>query len=129
MGIGRPRDLEKQGFWEDELRAWQESGQTQAEFCRRRGLEINTFPTWKHWLGLRGQERAQDLGTADGGPEVSPVRLAPVTIRPEVEFSGFITGPAVGPAAPLTVVTGGGYRIEVGDGFAPDTLDGRRGRR
>jgi hypothetical protein len=47
MGIGRPRDLEKQRFWGPQLRAWQESGLIQREFCRRQGFGINTFTTWK----------------------------------------------------------------------------------
>ena len=122
MGIGRRRDGEKQRFWGAQLRAWQQSGLTQAEFCRRQGFGRNTFATWKHRLGLREQEPAQEVGMADGGREVSPARWVAVRIRPDAQACAAVTAPAVGPSAALTLVTRGGYRIEVGDGFAPDTL-------
>ncbi len=122
MGIGRPRDLEKQRLWGAQLRAWQESGLTQAEFCRRQGFVINTFTTWKRRLRLREQEPVEELGIAHCGHEGSPVRLIPVRIRPDREAPAFVVGPAGSSSAPLTLVTSGGYRIEVGDGFAPETL-------
>jgi hypothetical protein len=55
-----------------------------------------------------------------GQPGQEPqARFVAVTIRPEPEVK---TAPTL-PAPPtLTVVTGCGYRIEVGEGFAPDTL-------
>jgi hypothetical protein len=82
----------------------------------------DTSATWKYRLGLREREPAQDLGSnADCGHEVSPVRWIPVSIRPDVEGPAFVTGPAGRPSAALTLVTSG-YRIEVGDGFAPETL-------
>jgi hypothetical protein len=122
MGIGRPRDLEKQRFWGVQLRACLESGLTQAEFCRRQGFGINTFTTWKRRLRLREMEPVEDLGIADCGPGESPVRLVPVRIRPDVEVPAFVTSPAACLSASLTLVAGDGYRIEVGDGFAPATL-------
>jgi len=85
-------------------------------------LGRNSFATWKHRLGLREQETAQGLGSADDDRGVSPVRWVPVTIRPDAEAPASVTDPPVGPNAPLRLVTRGGYRIEVGDGFAPDTL-------
>jgi hypothetical protein len=39
-----------------------------------------------------------------------------------VESPAFATGPMVGSSAPLILATSSGYRIEVGDGFSPDTL-------
>jgi hypothetical protein len=48
----------------------------------------------------------------------APARFVAVTVRPEPE--GNTTRPSAGAA--LTVVTGSGYRIEVGDGFTPTTL-------
>lgn len=122
MGIGRPRDPEKQRFWMAQLRAWQESGLTQAEFCLRHGLEVNTFGTWKHRLARRELEPSEDLGVAHCGHEESAVRLVAVRIRPEMAAPAFVPGPTASSNAPLTLVTTGGYRIEVGDGFAPDTL-------
>lgn len=122
MGIGRPRDLEKQRFWGAQLRAWQESGLTQAEFCRRQGLGCNTFATWKHRFARRKLEPTEDLGTAGCSHEPSPVRLVPVRIRSDVEVPTFVGDAPADSRAPLTLVTEGGYRIEVGDDFAPATL-------
>lgn len=122
MGMGRPRDEGKHRYWSAQLRAWRQSGLTQAEFCRRQGLGRNTFATWKHRLGRREREPGEDLGFADGRRDVSPVRLIPVTIRSDAEGPAFDPSPAGRPSAALTLVTSGGYRIEVGAGFAPETL-------
>jgi len=48
----------------------------------------------------------------------APARFVAVTVRPEPEVNTM--RPWAGAA--LTVVTGSGYRIEVGDGFTPATL-------
>lgn len=106
--MGRPRDPEKHRFWGAQLGAWQRSGLSQAEFCRRQGLRRRLFCSWKRRLGVAPQ----------GHP--SPVRFIPVAIRPNGETPS--AGRAVAPTASLTLVTNGGYRVEVGDGFAPDTL-------
>jgi len=37
-------------YWQRMLRAWEGSGLTQAEFCRRRGLKAVTFAWWKRQL-------------------------------------------------------------------------------
>ena len=44
-------------YWMRKLAAWESSGLTQAEFCRRRGLKAVTFAWWKRQL----------VGTADRG--------------------------------------------------------------
>jgi len=38
-------------YWRRMLTAWEASGLTQAEFCRRRGLKAVTFAWWKRQLG------------------------------------------------------------------------------
>jgi hypothetical protein len=106
--MARPRDPEKRRFWEAQLGAWQRSGLTQAEYCRRQGLRRRLFCAWKRRLSGAPQKDA------------SPVRFIPVAIRPDVGTA--LPDLRVAPNAQLTVVTDGGYRIEVGDGFAPDTL-------
>ncbi|MEW6487395.1 MAG: IS66 family insertion sequence element accessory protein TnpB [Thermodesulfobacteriota bacterium] len=109
--MARPKDLEKRRFWGAQLRAWQRSGLTQAEFCRRQGLGRRLFSSWKRRLG--SPERAA------GGQAAPPVRFVPVAVRPEVSAPAPI---ATHPAAALTVVARTGHRIEVGDGFTPETL-------
>jgi len=49
--MGRTMDPEKHRFWRAQLRAWQNSGLTQAEFCRRQGLRAKQFRSWKGRLG------------------------------------------------------------------------------
>lgn len=59
-------------YWQRMLRAWEGSGLTQAEFCRRRGLKAVTFAWWKGQLpgpskrGSRGG-RSRGRGNADSG--------------------------------------------------------------
>ena len=113
--MGRPRDLGKRRFWEAQLRAWQQSGLSQAEFCRRQGLDRRRLHFWKELL-----ERERSPGPVPAGPPAPPpVRFVPVTV-------GLPTVPCAAPAgwasgAALTVITGT-YRIEVRDDFRADTL-------
>jgi hypothetical protein len=51
----------------------------------------------------------------------SSVRFVAVAVRPEAQRQAGTRPPATAAAA-LTVVTGAGHRIEVGDGFTPATL-------
>jgi len=102
--MGRARDPEKHRYWEAQLRAWQRSGLTQAEYCRRQGIRPKRFGSWKRRL--------------EGGQpgHAGQVQFVAVAIRPEPEVN---RTPLV---TALTLVTGKGYRIEVGDGFTPATL-------
>lgn len=105
--MGRPKDLEKHRYWGAQIRAWERSGLTQAEFCRREKLGMRLFGSWKRRLGgrrLPGEPRAQFVAVA-----VCPERRETTALP-------------VPPPTSLTVVTGTGYRVEVGDGFAPQTL-------
>lgn len=108
--MGRRSDPEKHRYWEAQVRGWRASGLTQSEYCRRQGIGRKRFGCWKRRLG----------GEASQGQDL-PVRFVPVAIRPEAP--GLESGLSRGArGAALTVVTGEGYRIEVGDGFTPATL-------
>jgi hypothetical protein len=105
--MARSRNPERRRFWEAHLQAWQRSGLTQTEYCGRQGLSRRGFCFWKRRLAsLAATER-------------SSVRFVPVAIRPDAEVRA--ADRDVAPATGLTLVTGG-YRIEVGDRFVPDTL-------
>lgn len=106
--MARPWDVEKRRFWGAQLDAWQRSGLTQAEFCRRQGIDRRLLGSWKRRLGMA--PRGQCL----------PVEFIAVPVRPQGDRES--AGCAVPPASPLTLVIRGGYRIEVGEGFAPETL-------
>lgn len=106
--MGRGKDPEKHRYWAAQLQAWQDSGLTQTEFCRQHGIRRRLLSFWKRRLAESSSER-----------EPAVARLVPVALRPEPVAKGAAAVPS--PAA-LTVVTGTGYRVEVGDGFAPPTL-------
>jgi len=113
--MGRPRDLGKRRFWGAQLRTWQQSGLTQAEFCRRQGLDRRRLHFWKDLLDKERSTRPAPATT----PVPPPVRFVPVGVGASVLRS---TGPessAIGAA--LTLVTGA-YRIEIRDEFRADTL-------
>lgn len=42
---------ERSNYWARLLGAWEKSGLSQAEFCRRRGVKAVTFAWWKRKLG------------------------------------------------------------------------------
>ena len=102
------------GFGGAQLRAWQQSGLTQAEFCRRQGLNRHRFHCWKDLLE---RERLSEPVLA-AAPVLPPVRFVPVTVGPSTARSA---APGGSPRPALTLVTGA-YRIEVGDDFRTDTL-------
>ena len=112
--MGRPRDLGKRRFWGAQLRAWQQSGLTQADYCRRQGLDRRRFHFWKDLLE---RERSPEPMPA-AAPVLPPVRFVPVPVGPLTPMSAASGG---SPRATLTLVTGA-YRIEISDEFRTDTL-------
>jgi len=88
---------------------------SQAEFCRRQGLDRRRLHFWKDLL-----ERERSPGPAPAvDPVCAPVRSVPVTVELPTALCA-APGRSASRAA-LTVVTGT-YRIEVGDDFRADTL-------
>ena len=53
------RDPEKEAFWRAVLGRYQKSGLSQAEFCRREGLNPQNFSSWKGVLARRDLEQAR----------------------------------------------------------------------
>ena len=91
---------EKYQYWQPHISAWKQSGISQADFCRRHGLNIKIFGYWKRKLCRR----------PDDG-----VSFVPVTIKPS-HISSVKSG------ALLRLIAGNGLSIEIGDGFNPATL-------
>jgi hypothetical protein len=52
---------ERARYWQRHLDRWEQSGLSQAEFCRRRGLKAVTFSWWKKKLGA-GAASNQERG-------------------------------------------------------------------
>lgn len=68
---------ERARHWSDLVAAWGQSGLSQAEFCRRRGVNGGTFAWWKRQLPKRSGDqpgRRGRAGKAAGG--FVEVRLA-----------------------------------------------------
>ena len=107
MRQGRPRDLEKRRYWRGQIEAWEGSGLSQAEYCRRQGLRPSVMRTWKHRLGAAAPPE-------DG--EVQFVALPWVAVDDPPE------GAAARQPSWLTLVVEDRFRVEIGDGFAPATL-------
>lgn len=91
---------EKQQFWQDHVAAWEQSGITQAEYCRRQGLNTKLFGYWKRKLCKK---------------PAAGLTFVPVAIKPSETT-------IVKQAATLRLVIRGGSFIEIGDGFNQDTL-------
>jgi hypothetical protein len=59
------RDPEKEEYWREKLRNWRSSGLSQADFCRKEGLNQNSFSSWKKIIAKRDIEqapRAKEVG-------------------------------------------------------------------
>lgn len=93
---------------------WAASGQTQAEFCRRRKIHPMTFSGWKHRLG--GKPKAWLAGDPRGRtrtPAFVPVRIRPAS-EPVVERSQVVgTPPETRESRPIGTGADDGAPIEV----------------
>jgi len=102
-------------FWQQHLRAWSQSGLTQADYCRQHQLSRAAFGWWKRQL--------------QGKPK--PRRSLPDTKRPRhdrqtaVQFVEVQRGPDISPgssAAVYEVLLSQGRAIRIGHDFDPDVL-------
>jgi len=86
----------KREQWRVHSAAWQESGQTQGEYCKRHGLNLKTFAYWRRRFKAESST-------------VRLVKLPTETLQQSQEST-------------LRVLIDGRYTIEVADGFNPATL-------
>jgi transposase-like protein len=96
--------------WWELVRGWPGSGLTQAQYCERHGISPGSLSRWRDVF-----RRERDAG--GGRPRVGiaePVRLLPVQFSETVE--------PLWRDRVLTVVFGGGVRLEVPPGFDGATL-------
>jgi len=82
---------EKRQFWEDHVQAWQHSGLTQAEYCRKNNLKNHRWWYWRKRISH---------------PPDTDVTFVPLC------FSSNKTS-----RTGISVVTPNGYRIECDTGF------------
>jgi hypothetical protein len=108
MATDNPTDLR----WLALINDFQRSGETHAEFCRKREISLHTFR--KRLYGQKALEPA--VGRKRDPVPVARTRFLPVELEPDGELP---PGPL---ADPLAILLPGGRRIVVGKGFDPDTL-------
>ena len=62
-------------FWQEHLRAWSQSGLTQADYCRQHELSPAAFGWWKRQLQGKPKPRKRSSGTR------RPQRDHPATVQ------------------------------------------------
>ena len=102
-------------FWQEHLRAWSESGLTQADYCRQHQLSRAAFGWWKRQLRGKPRVRKGRTGTKQSqhrGP--GPVQFVEVQPGPDISTG---SSPAV-----YEVLLSRGRAIRVDHEFDSDVL-------
>jgi len=94
-----PTDKGTNKYWAAHIKAYDNSGLTVAEYCRRHGLSYHAFRYWK-----KKQEKSPSV------PVVPFVEVG--RIQPKSNTTRFC----------LKINVPGGYSIDVSDGFSSSTL-------
>ncbi len=99
--ITRAEQLEqKRIYWKQQIEQWQQTGLTQAEYCRRNNLKHHQLVYWKK----------RYLKTE------TDVSFVPVNLQDLLDI------PAPPDRASLTVVIDNHFKVEITDGFDPGLL-------
>jgi len=94
------KNRERREFWESHIKAWEESGLTQIEYCTRHELSRHRFTYWKS----KGDKKSEG------------VTFMRVFQGPVQSYQGIHQNMSI------RLIIRDQYRIEVGDGFSPQTL-------
>ena len=89
-------------------RSYRTSGLGRSEFCRQHGLALSTL---SRYLRKQSEEETRSDSVVAGRSSLVEVKLTEVGSVGDVDR-----------AAPLKVLLSNGRRVEVGDGFAEQTL-------
>jgi len=102
-------------FWQQHLRAWSQSGLTQADYCRHHQLSAAAFGWWKRQLQGKPKPRRSLSDTKRPQRHRSAtVQFVEVQRDPAVDTSGSPTA--------YEVLLPHGRAIRVGHDFDPDVL-------
>ena len=101
---GRPERRTPQQ-WEELVRDYEASGQSQRAFCAARGIGQSSLRYWKR--------RLEQGSGAEGAPIAQGPRLVPVKLVEDASASA---------DSGLAVVMPGGVRVEIARGFDAPTL-------
>lgn len=123
------------GYWDGMIAEYRASGQSQEEFCRRRGLSVHSLRAWLYQRPLQAARAAvrSGLAAARAGLSARLDAAAPVGLTggraPVVGGGGFVQVAAVADdpaaellAAPLEVLLNNGRKVAVRPGFDAATL-------
>lgn len=103
MRMKNKQSRSKARFWAAHFGAWERSGLSQREYCRRCNLSLSTFTWWRRKLRRE---------------EVGPLTLVPVLFSDRPEKIGGAPPMATG----LSLVVGHRCRIEIGTDFHAETF-------
>jgi hypothetical protein len=81
---GSPRGGELKRQWQQHLKAWRASGETQVSYCRAHGLSRDAFQYWKQNLAEEGSNGFVELsrcGAPQPGSVVEILIEDPVRVR------------------------------------------------
>jgi len=98
--IREERNRKKKEFWTTQIALWEKSGMSQIEYCKRNNLSRYRFTYWK----------------CKGNKKKEPITFVPVLRKPALSHA------PLNRIAPIRVMLGNRYRIEIEEGFSPDTL-------
>ena len=99
--LSRAEELEqKRSYWKQQIEQWQQTGLTQAEYCRRNNLKHHQLVYWKK----RYLKTETDVSFA------------------AVQLEDLLDIPAPADQASLTVVIDNPLKVEVTEGFDPQLL-------
>ena len=87
-------------IWKSHLKAWRKSGLNGMEYCRQHTLSYYAFNYWK-----KKYHRP-------ASPDISLVRVPAKRVMATAGLSG----------SPLKIEVGNRFKVEVRDGFSPQTL-------
>jgi hypothetical protein len=99
MAKGQPRDPQKERFWRDHLKRWQNSGLTIRDYCARHRVSEPSFYGWRRTLAQRGPD-------SEAAAVELPVTFVPVEVQPDF--------PAAPPILELVLANGRLLRIPPG---------------
>jgi hypothetical protein len=68
---------QKRKFWENHIKQWEASGESQRAYCRKHDLIINRFYDWKHRITGANKSQVSFLPVA----LTEPVSSNPLSIR------------------------------------------------
>lgn len=97
-----PRVRAAREYWSGEVQPWQDSGLTQKEYCKQKGISHERFGAWKRRFEREGQSHSGAIVAIPSGI----VSSALFSMRPT-----------------LGLVVKEQYRVEIPDSFSPVTLE------